>query len=210
MICRFGQLGFNSTTASAVPAQVLGSASANFSAVSACASSACGVMPNGDAFCWGLNSLGQLGSASNDTMLPTQVAGATTFKLIKGLFQHFCAISAAGSSLLCWGSNSDGQIVATNSGSCPDLACRAPTQAASSLSTVWADVAVGTAHSCGLLANASVVCWGSNNAGALGTGTFEASPGIPVKVASSLSFASISAGAWYTCGLTTTRQLFCW
>ncbi len=33
---------------------------------------------------------------------------------------------------------------------------------------------------------------------------------VPVAVMGGLTFQSISAGSWYTCGLTTTGAAYCW
>jgi alpha-tubulin suppressor-like RCC1 family protein len=48
---------------------------------------------------------------------------------------------------------------------------------------VFAAISAGTQHSCGLTTSQVVYCWGLNNHGQLGSGTFSGS-GTPVRVAS--------------------------
>jgi alpha-tubulin suppressor-like RCC1 family protein len=84
----------------------------------------------------------------------------------------------------------------------------------------WQSVAVGTDHSCGLKTNGNAYCWGSNQYGQLGVarsdtvcGTGDARIGCsmsPVQVQPGLQFASISAGARHSCGITFTRDAYCW
>ena len=53
-----------------------------------------------------------------------------------------------------------------------------------------------------------VMCWGDNSYGQLGAGDdfFEDAP-TPVT---GLTFSSVSAGSYHTCGITTTGLAFCW
>jgi alpha-tubulin suppressor-like RCC1 family protein len=52
-------------------------------------------------------------------------------------------------------------------------------------------------------------CWGSNLIGKLGAGTIGDS-NVPVAVADGHLFASVTAGADHTCGVTTAGSAWCW
>ena len=69
----------------------------------------------------------------------------------------------------------------------------------------------GTEHACGLTADGSAYCWGSNRLGQLGDG--ENGPSTrtaAVSVATRQTFVAISAGANHTCALTREGVAFCW
>ena len=90
-----------------------------------------------------------------------------------------------------------------------------------------ASVTAGGFHTCGLTASGAANCWGLNNVGQLGFGTGGGQgpedcggypyPGaaaecstVPVGVSGGLTFASLSAGGFHTCGLTTSGAAYCW
>lgn len=52
-------------------------------------------------------------------------------------------------------------------------------------------------------------CWGDNGYGQLGTGN-EHPSAVPVAVAGGETFASVSAGDGFTCGVTTSGEGYCW
>lgn len=69
----------------------------------------------------------------------------------------------------------------------------------------------GTEHACGLAANGSAYCWGSNRLGQLGGGDDSPAtkPGA-AAVATTQTFVAISAGANHTCALTRNGVAYCW
>ena len=69
----------------------------------------------------------------------------------------------------------------------------------------------GTEHACGLAADGSAYCWGSNRLGQLGDGeTSSSTKAGAVAVATGQTFAAISAGANHTCALTRDGVAYCW
>ena len=68
---------------------------------------------------------------------------------------------------------------------------------------------LGRTYTCGLIADGSAYCWGSNTSGQLGDGTVEERLA-PVKAAPALKFASLTAGDSQTCGLTADGTAYCW
>ena len=70
-------------------------------------------------------------------------------------------------------------------------------------------LALGGAHSCALLSDGSVRCWGENDAGQLGLGTTGAAVEKPSAVPG-LVAVSLSAGAAHTCALRGDQRVACW
>jgi alpha-tubulin suppressor-like RCC1 family protein len=74
-------------------------------------------------------------------------------------------------------------------------------------------ISAGFKHTCGVTANAQLLCWGDNASGELG-GKMSADADdrsrTPVPVSGGLSFVAVSAGQDHTCGLTTTGIAYCW
>jgi alpha-tubulin suppressor-like RCC1 family protein len=208
---KYGQLGNGvaSGGSSNAPALVVGAASrtaVSLSRVSAGGNHACGLSPSGAAFCWGEDSLFQLGNGDQfalNSTTPIPVAGGNVFSSISAGFNHTCALTAAGVAM-CWGDNSSGQLGA----GLDDFAADTP----SPISNVkFASISSGSYHSCGITAGGDAYCWGDNSSGQLGGG--DAAPfssNVPIAVVGGLHFKSISAGRFSTCGITTGGAAFCW
>lgn len=74
----------------------------------------------------------------------------------------------------------------------------------------WVQVSAGDNHACGVKEDHTLWCWGSQDSvGKLGTGD-----GIdhssPAQVAPQIAWASVTAGQWHTCAITTAQRLYCW
>jgi alpha-tubulin suppressor-like RCC1 family protein len=116
-----GQLGANDTgercdqyltqqqRCSSRPLQVQGNVA--FQALTAGLYHTCGLTAGGDAYCWGLNSNGQLGSGDTvQSSVPKQVAaGGVHFSAISAGGWHTCALAVDGLTY-CWGANGRGQL----------------------------------------------------------------------------------------------------
>jgi alpha-tubulin suppressor-like RCC1 family protein len=60
-------------------------------------------------FCWGNNTVGQLGDGTTSPRsVPTQIGSATTWSAITTEGQHSCGVLAG--SLFCWGDGNSGQL----------------------------------------------------------------------------------------------------
>ena len=72
-------------------------------------------------------------------------------------------------------------------------------------------MAAGAGHDCGLTAAGQAWCWGLNNSGELGdaSGSPQLLP-VSVHQPAGVTFASITAGQHFTCGLTAAGQAYCW
>lgn len=74
------------------------------------ASHSCGVWSGGAAYCWGWNTLGQLGDGSAAPRLrPVAVAGGLTFASLTAGEDHTCGLTSGGAAY-CWGFDNVGQL----------------------------------------------------------------------------------------------------
>jgi alpha-tubulin suppressor-like RCC1 family protein len=65
-------------------------------------------------------------------------------------------------------------------------------------------------HSCALVSNGTIVCWGSNDYGQLGNGNTNDQPD-PVEAAYvGMDSVQVSAGGWHTCTLREDGTVWCW
>jgi alpha-tubulin suppressor-like RCC1 family protein len=88
--------------------------------------------------------------------------------------------------------------------------CAAPTPACSGGSCVGVvEIAVGDDHSCAVLSDRSVACWGLNHHGQLGDGT-EQNRTAPVPVAGLADVAHVVVLAGASCALRTGGVVSCW
>ena len=125
---------------------------------------------------------------------------------------HTCALTASGQAH-CWGRGESGQLgvpvpttsCTTDSG--PSPCSMVPVAVRGGL--VFAQLAGGGAHTCGLTSDGTPHCWGSNANGQLGDNS-TTNRDAPVAVATALKFVRIDAGAQHTCALTSDGRAFCW
>jgi len=116
---------------------------------------------------------------------------------------HTCAVTAS-RGVKCWGDNTSGQL-----GDGTNISRSAPVDVLGLSSGVTA-VAAGPDHTCAVMADGSVKCWGANFNGMLGDGT-RISRNVPTDVVGLTSgIAAISAASIATCALTTAGAVKCW
>lgn len=117
----------------------------------------------GQLFCWGMNSLGQVGDGTiTQKTTPVAVVPNSVTSLAGGT-NHTCAV--VGGNAKCWGANSDGQIGAENGGgyiSTPTLLV--------SISSGASQVTAKDGFTCVSFNNNDVKCFGQNSNGELGLG----------------------------------------
>jgi alpha-tubulin suppressor-like RCC1 family protein len=158
-----GQLGNGTTNDSSTPVDVSGLTSAT--ALSAGGYHTCVIIAGGSLQCWGFNGFGELGDGSTiDSSTPVDVVDITDATSLSAGGQHTCAIIAGGS-IECWGFNERGYLGRGTQTSFE--AIPAPVTGIANAAAVSAD----SFHTCALLTDASVVCWGYNSSGELGDGT---------------------------------------
>ena len=67
----------------------------------------------------------------------------------------------------------------------------------------------GGLHTCALRASGTLWCWGANNAGQDGDGTFT-DRDVPTQVGTDANWALVRAGGNHTCAIRTDGTLWCW
>jgi len=103
-----GQLGNGTTGGSSFQPQTVAGGHV-FHGVSVGETHVCAIDDQNRAFCWGKNSMGELGDGTlNSSNIPVAVSGALTFRAIAAGYQHTCAIGTD-NGLYCWGANYYGQ-----------------------------------------------------------------------------------------------------
>jgi len=168
-----GQLGDGTFTDSTAPVVVQGLS--NVSAVTGGGSHTCALIGDGTIRCWGSNDQGQLGDGTGaSSQTPVQVLGISAAIAVSAGWAHTCALLQDGT-VQCWGWNASGQL-----GDGTTISALAPvhvvgTSGASAVTSGWWQ------HSCAVLADNSVRCWGQNQWGQLGSGT-TASSSTPVAM----------------------------
>ena len=181
------------------------------STLAAGASHTCAILDDGAVSCWGYNGLGQIGDGTNsDRTTPTQTVSLgtdrTAVAITAGL-HHICAILDDGS-VSCWGHNPMGSL---GDGTTTDR--NTPTQT-SSLGTDRTAVAIaaGEYHTCAILDDGSVSCWGSNDYGALGDGTTtdRNTPTQTSSLGTDRTAVALSAGDYHTCAILDDGSVSCW
>jgi len=93
-----------------VPSPVEVAAPALLESLSLGSMHSCGVTQEGEGYCWGWNTHGQVGDGTTDsTSQPVPVTElGTVLELAAGAF-HTCALTEA-QAVWCWGGNQDGQL----------------------------------------------------------------------------------------------------
>ena len=132
-------------------------------------------------------------------MTVSGITGVTAFTT--GAY-HTCAVLGNGS-LRCWGRNGNAQLgngTFTNSST--------PVQV-SGLTSGVAAVSGGGGHTCAVLSDGTVRCWGENDFGQLGNGT-TAGATTPVQVTGLTGAVDVSAGWRHTCALLGSGTVQCW
>lgn len=124
--------------------------------------------------------------------------------------RHSCTIQNG--PLLCWGSNEFGQL-----GRDRDSAIAQGQPVPLPGDRRWKGIALGAVHSCGLVEDGEMRCWGRNNQGQLGrSGQQETHRPLPVRFDAEAvddpdaAVADIAAGANHTCARFSNGKVFCW
>jgi alpha-tubulin suppressor-like RCC1 family protein len=152
----------------------------------------CALANDRTAYCWGLDTTGQLGDNSITRHLaPKPVAGGFKFTALAAGLQHECGI-ALDATALCWGLNANGQLGDGTLGT-----RLSPTAVSGGLH--WKAIAAGVALTCGLTQTGGAYCWGAN------TGSQ-----VPLAYTNLPDFATLTVGNAHACALTSDGRAYCW
>lgn len=237
---RFGQLGVGDRVArgtgdgaASAPAVVDLGHPHHAVAVSAGANHTCALLSSGPVKCWGADDTGQLGQETagsrggqpgemGDNLAPVDLGAGQTATAIAAGTSHSCALLQNGS-IKCWGANSAGQlgVGTTDNGSAAQLKTNLSTADLGSGRTARA-IAAGAAHTCAVLSDGLVKCWGANLFGQLGLGDTRNRGGQPGELAASAPLnlglvmtdpvrtSAITTSSNHTCVLLMTGEAKCW
>jgi len=177
-----------------VPAPVAVSGGLRFKSLAAGGLNTCGIAQDDFTYCWGYTWYGQTGTGiasptNNVVWTPTRVVTLERFTQLGLGVEHACGLTSDGRTF-CWGLNDNGQLGATTTITCGDpsipnaaLGPCSPTPIAVNTPLRFTAITAGFFHTCGLVANGDVYCWGGNSEGQLGGGSASAKSGL-VKVIS--------------------------
>ena len=171
-------------------------------AISAGSAHTCALAATDLAYCWGNNGSGRLGNGlttNSSRGVPVKDPGNSTQALprvraISAGGTQTCAISGdagAAGQVYCWGTGY--AATGTNTG----ITAKA--------------VSVGNSHTCVVLADSSVKCWGDNAYGQLGNGsTTSALYSAPVAASGITNAVDVVTGKYHTCALLSDQTIKCW
>jgi alpha-tubulin suppressor-like RCC1 family protein len=235
----YGELG-DGTSAKLAYGPVLVAGGLTFAQVSAEGNHSCGVTTSGVGYCWGQNTMGELGvgTASGPeqcengalyacSTAPVAVAGGLAFRTIGTSSVHSCGVTTSGTPY-CWGNNLYDLLGSGTNANGSEPQPTGPEQCTDIVglsdwgpsvlpcSTVPLPVAGGL--------NLAMLTTGGQDRFACGitmTGvascwgggrglSYLPSTTAPLPVAGGLHFATLSAGLWSTCGVTPAGVAYCW
>ena len=192
----------------------------------------CALLSNQQIKCWGSNAFGQLGRGDSSIFIgkiPGDMGESLPFvdlgnninatQITTGGF-HTCAL-LSNQEIKCWGSNNNGQLgrgdsfspIGQNSG---EMGENLPFVNLGN-NTKAIQVSAGREHTCALLSNYQMKCWGSNSNGQLGRGdaspTIGQGPGemgddLPfVDLGSNINVTQIVTGGFHTCAILSNQEI---
>jgi alpha-tubulin suppressor-like RCC1 family protein len=184
-----GQLGIGSTASSAVPVKITGVS--QVTGIAAGWDSAVAVVAGGaSVWAWGGNDSGQLGDGTlAGRTTPVRVTQIGTVHIAGvGVGFKYAAILGTDGSVWAWGTDNEGQL-----GNAP-----ASTPVTRPVNTIGAgsgitQIAAGADHVVALKSGGTVLAWGDNTDGELGTGTTTSVTG-PVQVTGLTGATQVAAG----------------
>jgi alpha-tubulin suppressor-like RCC1 family protein len=186
----YGGLG-NGTSGSSAFEPVKVSTTVRFTALAVGAFFTCGRTQEGDAWCWGLNSSGQLGdSTGTNHSTPVRAREGTRFEHISAGYSTACGIEQGVGT--CWGYAPVAESALRSEG------------------VAFSMIAMGISHGCGISTDGEVHCWGFNAEAQAGT-----APDItrylsaPTRVSGISGATSISSGFTTTCAMAG-GSVWCW
>ena len=209
-----GQLGDGTTTnVSSIPATALSISGRQVKTMALGGNFTCALLDNNDVKCWGANGMGQLGL--NDTTQrinpPNSSINFGTGRSARAITAgdaHACAI-LDDLSLRCWGAGANGRLgngTSTNQFTPSTVNLGAGVQGKS--------VKAGNAHTCAILMDNSVKCWGSGSFGQLGNGMttdLMAPPGGSIQSGgTTLTVKALALGSQHSCAIAISGSVVCW
>ena len=158
-----GELGDGTTTRSLVPKTVAGLS--NVTELRAGRDHYCAITSSRALFCWGNNPNGQIGNGTTtDALVPTMILPSSATSVAPSL-SHTCVALEDGT-VRCWGGNTNHQL-----GDGTRMQSTSPVPGPSITTAVSISSGhYGSEHTCAILQDGTVNCWGNHTYGRLGDG----------------------------------------
>jgi len=194
----------------------------------------CVVLDDASLKCFGANTVGQIGSGGivalgdaaaemGDALVAVRLGTGRTVRAVSAGALHTCAL-LDDASVKCFGEGGAGRL---GSGAETDLGRSSATMGDSLVRVDLGSgrtavaLAAGAAHTCALLDDASVKCWGLNDDGQLGLGDTaargdgagemgDALAAVNLAWPAGVSTRAITAGDAHTCAMSTAGSVKCW
>ena len=180
----------------------------------------------GDVRCWGDGGNGRLGYGNTNTIGdneavstagPVNLGTGRTAKAVAAGSAHTCALLDNGT-VRCWGNATNGELGYGNTTAIGDD--ETPNTAGPvflGFGRTAVAITAGDKHTCALLDNGTVRCWGDGGSGRLGYGNTsnigdDEVPGFagPVNLGVGRTAVAISAGWEHTCAILDNGNVLCW
>ena len=163
------------------------------------------MLADGDLTCWGANRHGELGDGTLvDRAVPAKVPGVHhVVGVATGMF-HTCAVLASGS-VLCWGTREDGEL----GDGVQDWHPVPTPQVVAGVSGAVA-ITAGYVHTCVLLADKTVECWGGNDNNPPPVDGTSKNHLFPAPVPDLAGVTAVRAAIRHTCALIDDGTVKCW
>lgn len=179
-----------------------------------------GFAGTGASFPGGSSGAGGIGGNGGTSAGGASGSGSVDPGMIRWLhsnWQHNCVVFSTGA-LRCWGANGSGQLGYDNVDNVGDGTKRSIAEAGNvAVAGLVHDVTLGDFHTCALLADRTVRCWGDGRDGRLGYDSVESlstltGPSITQlpAVAVGAPVKALAAGSAHTCALTEGGTVRCW
>ncbi len=156
----------------------------------------CALKTSGEAYCWGYNGSGLLGTGNSiDSSVPVLVSGGLRFSMIDVSDSTVCGVTTLGLAY-CWGIRSLGVSNLSYS--------LVPVLVSNDL--IFSSISVGAYQVCGITTSGAVYCWGGwylNNHNTKA----------PFLISKDYTFLSVSAAESFSntaCAITTLDVAYCW
>ena len=193
---------------------------------------ACAILDNGSLKCWGQNQVGQLGLGDRndrgdasgemgDNLPAVDLGTGRKAKAVAAAGSHTCAILDNGA-VKCWGFNNSGQLgygdTAVRGDDAGEMGDNLPAVNLGTRRKAKA-IAAGYSHTCAILDNNAVKCWGQNDSGQLGYGDTNSRGDAPGEMGNNLPAVNlgtrrkaktVSLGDSHTCAILDNGALKCW
>jgi alpha-tubulin suppressor-like RCC1 family protein len=169
--------------------------------------------------CWGKNDVGQLGLGNTTDSLSASavnMGSGITVKSIAAGGNHTCAILDNSSAVMCWGKNDQGQLGLGNTTDSPN-----PSAVNMGSGITAKAIVAGESHTCAILNNSAIKCWGRAYEGQMGLSKYDNDIGDQAgemgvtandltNIGTGRTATAIAAGKNHNCAILDNSSIKCW